>query len=228
MNAFSAIFLKRLAPKQKASVMAEYSLTPGVLIERVGDDLMVIVPGKDDFVRLSGHVAGVLLDIQAGRRVTRDDLALLHLIELGVVVAPGISRRGLIRAGSVGVATGVAVMALPAVAAASSGSCFSPSSFNVGVGLYDNDDGYEYLTVNFDRPNIPVGLIATIPNGHPGTFTPTSGPSIAVVWQSEYDRFATFLDPVIPFTEEDALRFGSVTFTLDGCTYTGTGDILDA
>lgn len=198
-----------------------------MLIEHVGDDLMVIIPGESDFVRLSGLATQVLQDVQAGRRVTADDPALLHLLEVGVVVAPGISRRGLMRAGAVGVVTGVAILAMPAVAAASSGSCFSPSSFDVGVGLNNNDDGWEYLTVNFDRPNIPAGLVETIPDGHPGTFTPTSGPSIAVTWQSSNSRFATPLSPAIPSDQEMALRLGRVTFTLNGCTYTGTGTIED-
>jgi len=107
--------------------MKKPAITPGVIVERVGDDLMVIVPGNRDVISLSGRPAHVLLAVQAGRDVHASEPALTTLSDLGIVTSPGISRRGLIQAGAIGAGTGIAVMAMPGVAAASSG-VLAPSS----------------------------------------------------------------------------------------------------
>jgi hypothetical protein len=98
----------------------DVSLVAGLVVERVGDDLMVIVPGNSDVVSLSGRPAEVLSDVEAGRQVDSTNPALLDLVDLGIVSAPGLSRRGLIKAGAVGVGVGVASLALPTAAFASS------------------------------------------------------------------------------------------------------------
>ena len=96
------------------------SVPAGVIVERVGDDLMVVVPGNTDVVSLSGRPAEVLLDVQAGRRVDSSDPALRDLVDMGIVSAPGVSRRGLMKAGAIGAGAGIAVFAMPSVAGASS------------------------------------------------------------------------------------------------------------
>ena len=101
--------------------MKNVSVTPGVIVERVGDDLMVIIPGNTDVVSLSGRVADILLDVKAGKTVDSNDPAVHDLITLGVLTAPGMSRRGLITAGAIGAGAGIAIMAMPAAAAALSG-----------------------------------------------------------------------------------------------------------
>jgi hypothetical protein len=100
-------------------VMSQF-VTAGVIVERVGDDLVVIVPGNTDVVSLSGRPANVLLDVKAGRKVDSADPALRDLVDLGILSAPGFSRRGLVKAGVVGAGAGIAVLAMPGVAAASS------------------------------------------------------------------------------------------------------------
>jgi hypothetical protein len=101
-------------------VMKKATVTPGVIVERVGDDLMVVIPGNSDVVSLSGRPAEVFVDVQEGREVDPSEPALETLSELGIVTSPGMSRRGLIKAGAVGAGAGIAVMAMPGVAAASS------------------------------------------------------------------------------------------------------------
>jgi hypothetical protein len=96
------------------------TVVPGVIVERVGDDLMVIVPGNSDVVTLSGRPAKVLLEVKAGVKVDPSDLALRNLVDLGIVSTPGLSRRGLVKAGAIGAGAGIAVLAMPGVAAASS------------------------------------------------------------------------------------------------------------
>jgi hypothetical protein len=123
--------------------MTKYSLTPGVIVERVGDDLMVIVPGNNDVVSLSGRPAEVLLDVKAGRRVDSADSALGDLVNLGVITAPGLSRRGLIKAGAIGAGAGVAVLAMPGVAAASSTTALQ------GFWQYDDRNGDGWFQMFF-------------------------------------------------------------------------------
>jgi hypothetical protein len=208
------------------------TISPGVITEHIGDDFVVMLPGSPDVLRLSGDAASAVRAIQAGGVPVLSEASVSDLVERGVLVSQaGVSRRGLIKAGAIGAGAGIAVLAMPGVAAASSLSCFTPASFSVGVGLNNSEDDpdnfWEYLTINFDREDIPVGLAETIPDGHPGTFTYSGGDPISVLWQAGNDRFATFLSPNIPLSLEDGLRLGSVSFTLSGCTYTGTGNILD-
>lgn len=101
-------------------MLRKYSVVPGVLIEHVGNDLMVVVPGKNDYVKLSGEAAEVLLAVQAGKTTSGYEVVLANLEQLGVITGTGMSRRGLIKAGAIGAGAGIAVMAMPSVAAASS------------------------------------------------------------------------------------------------------------
>jgi hypothetical protein len=101
--------------------MKKATVTPGVIVESVGDDLMVVVPGNSDVVSLTGRPAEVLLDVQAGRDVDPSDPALETLSDFGIVTSPGMSRRGLITAGALGAGAGVVMLSMPAAAAAGSG-----------------------------------------------------------------------------------------------------------
>lgn len=96
------------------------SINPGVIVEPLGDDLMVVVPGSKEVVCLSGRPAEIVLDLQAGKNIDPSDPAVSDLAGLGIVSTPGLSRRGMIKASAVGIGAGIAVMAMPGVAAASS------------------------------------------------------------------------------------------------------------
>lgn len=100
--------------------MTEVVLSPGVIVEHVGEELLVVVPGQTDVVRLTGGVAKVLEDIRAGKPVDLSDAAVSDLLKLGIVSTPGLSRRGLIKAGAIGAGAGVAVLAMPSAVAAAS------------------------------------------------------------------------------------------------------------
>ena len=97
------------------------SLVPGVVVEEVGNGLLVMVPGSQDVLSLSGRAAEVVRSVQSGVSVAEDS-AVAELAGLGVVEVSGVSRRGLIKAGAIGAGAGIAVLAMPGVAAASSGS----------------------------------------------------------------------------------------------------------
>lgn len=62
----------------------------------------------------------MFLDIQTGRTHNASGRLLSDLEALGMIETSGMSRRGLIKAGAIGAGAGIAVMAMPGVAAASS------------------------------------------------------------------------------------------------------------
>jgi len=144
--------------------MTTYCLTPGVIVERVGDDLMVIVPGSTDVVQLSGPPADVLLDVQAGRKIDSTEPALRDLVDLGVVTAPGLSRRGLIKAGAIGAGAGIAVLAMPGVAAASSDGGNPPLDL-VFIGIFGGANEPTFNTpapANLNVPGTPVVTVSAL------------------------------------------------------------------
>jgi len=100
--------------------MKKATVTPGVIVERVGEELMVVIPGNSDVVSLTGRPAEVLVDVQAGKDVDPTEPALQTLSDLGILISPGMSRRGLITAGALGAGASVVMLSMPAAAAASS------------------------------------------------------------------------------------------------------------
>jgi hypothetical protein len=100
-------------------VSGRLRVVPGVVVEELGGNLMVMVPGLSGVLTLSGESARVLRQVQAGEAVVSHD-AVSELIDRGVLQEKAMSRRGLIKAGAVGAGAGIAVMAMPGVAAAAS------------------------------------------------------------------------------------------------------------
>jgi hypothetical protein len=99
--------------------MKKVSLAPGVVVEEVGNGVLVMVPGSQDVLSLTGPSADVVRSVQSGVSVAEDS-AVAELAGLGVVEVSGVSRRGLIKAGAIGAGAGIAVLAMPGVAAAAS------------------------------------------------------------------------------------------------------------
>jgi hypothetical protein len=96
------------------------TLAPGAVIEPVGDDVMVMMPGNTDILRISGPAADTLRTIVAGQPVDPSTPTVLELANQGIISPSGMSRRGLIRAGAIGAGAGIAVLAMPTAAMASS------------------------------------------------------------------------------------------------------------
>jgi hypothetical protein len=100
--------------------MTKIAIAPGVTIEQVGEDLLVLVPGTVEALRLTGVAANTVRTIHAGGVVAVDDIP-AELVERGIITTPQpLSRRGLIKAGAIGAGAGITVLAMPGVAAASS------------------------------------------------------------------------------------------------------------
>jgi hypothetical protein len=113
--------------------MSRVGLASGVVVEELGGDLMVMVPGSTEVLTLSGDAAESVRLVQSGSRVATDAVV-SDLLRLGVFETSGLSRRGLIKAGAIGAGAGIAVMAMPGVAAASSGSTSGSSGYQPPVG----------------------------------------------------------------------------------------------
>lgn len=128
-----------------------FLIAPGVVVERLGDVLLVIVPGSSEVISLSGHAAEVLLKVTAGHKVDPLEPALKQLLKLGVLTTPSVSRRGLVKAGAFGAGVGVAIMAMPGVAVASS------SCLDGGSGTYRNYGG-GLTAFRWNAPDYPTPL----------------------------------------------------------------------
>jgi hypothetical protein len=102
-------------------MMGRIAIATGVVVEDLGADLMVMVPGSPEVLTLTGNSANAVRRVQSGSPAVID-AAVSDLVRLGVLETTGLSRRGLVKAGAIGAGAGIAVMAMPSVAAASSGS----------------------------------------------------------------------------------------------------------
>jgi hypothetical protein len=122
----------------------------GVVAQRVGKDLMVLVPGRAEVVTLTGEAAEVFLDIEAGRAVHARDDIVSGLDAQGVIEIPGVSRRGLIKAGAIGTGAGIAVLAMPSVAAAASpSSTFEGEAYWAWVSFGSETEEWQDASVTF-------------------------------------------------------------------------------
>lgn len=101
---------------RKSSVV----LVPGVVVEKVGNGVFVLRPGQAEVLRLHGHAADVVARISSGEAVDWSSPGVSDLSDAGIVTAPGLSRRNLMRAGAVAAGAGIGVLALPHAAVAAS------------------------------------------------------------------------------------------------------------
>lgn len=176
--------------------ISRITVPTGVVAERVGHELMVLVPGRAEVVKLTGEAAEVFLDIQAGRAVQASDDIVSGLEAQGVIEIPGVSRRGLIKVGAIGTGVGIAVLAMPSVAAAASATFDGEAywawlSFGDG-GNYDTgtlrfrvDASSEFFTAQPSALTIsgaiptPTELSGTVPS----TILRTSNDGFSAEWE---------------------------------------------
>jgi hypothetical protein len=120
---------------------SQITVCDGLVVEQIGDELLVVVPGQSDVVRLTGEVAEVFQAIRSGHSVSGHGQIVTTLADLGLVVVPsGLSRRSLVKAGAVGAGVGIAVLAMPTVAAASSASVVTLTGGTWNWGLFGDPD----------------------------------------------------------------------------------------
>ena len=133
------------------------TLAPGAVIEPVGDDVMVMMPGNTDILRISGPAADTLRTIAAGHPIDPTTPTVLELADQGIIQTSAMSRRGLIRAGAVGAGAGIAVLAMPSVAAAASvgggGNTILGTWTLPALGVYTGQSIVRFNLSGFDFPN---------------------------------------------------------------------------
>jgi hypothetical protein len=105
------------------------SLVENLVVENVGADVMVMVPGADQVVSLSGESARVVRALlESGAADLQSSDVLDELIRCGVVhpelEAAGLSRRGLLIGGAGIAGAGVLALSMPTAAMASSAEPF--------------------------------------------------------------------------------------------------------
>jgi hypothetical protein len=97
------------------------SIAPGVIVEMVGNDVVVMVPESAEVIRLSGDAAHTIRAIHAGDVSVLPSHIVDELLEGGILISQaGMSRRGVLTAGALGAGAGIAALTMPSVAAASS------------------------------------------------------------------------------------------------------------
>jgi hypothetical protein len=95
-------------------------LRAGVMVEELGDDLIVMVPGSTDAVVLSGEPANIIRSLRAGRTLPGSG-PYSELVDMGVLkFTSSVSRRSVLRVSAVGVGAGIALFSMPSVAVAAS------------------------------------------------------------------------------------------------------------
>ena len=104
-----------------------FRVADGVLVESLGESVVVYVPGSQHALHLEGDVADALRCVSGHGVLSREHCdAAGALVEMGVVVPShvqeqaGIGRRPLLLGASAAAASAIAALSLPSVAAASS------------------------------------------------------------------------------------------------------------
>jgi hypothetical protein len=135
-------------------------------VEVVGEDVLVLPSGGPGVIRLSGASAQTFLAIQAGQQIDPSSSAVRELLAAGVVRSAGVSRRRLIRGGAIGAGAGIAMLAMPSVAAASSADSVAP------ILLREEFTGFFYAytqspTLQDQTAVVLVSAVVTVNNGNP-------------------------------------------------------------
>lgn len=163
----------------------------GVSVERVGDEVVAYLSTSQEIVRLSGDAALVLESIGQGATVTGGAALVDDLVDRGVLEEKGPSRRNLLTAGAVGAGAGIAVLAMPGVAAAS-------SVINVLGNYYVYDADFDNEELRFVEFLIPgerdVAVDFPEGQGNPSALTISGFPGVPLLPTSVITQFGPDAD----------------------------------
>lgn len=135
-------------------------LRPGLVVERLGDDLVIMTRGSE-VVSLGPEGADMLRRVELGEPVDTESNVVSELVKAGVLEPEkGLTRRSVVRFGAVASGVGVASLALPTAAAASSHSGGqgnddavlpeeTPIEINAGLWTYFYNSGSDKTFLNF-------------------------------------------------------------------------------
>jgi len=74
----------------------------GFSTKKIAEELVVVIPGSNEALRITGQEGHALTEVQSGHVVNADSTPVRQLAELGVIDMPGLSSRGLIKPGVIG------------------------------------------------------------------------------------------------------------------------------
>jgi len=229
-----------------------YRVPPSVFAEVIGEDVLVFVSDKSEAIRLSGVVAQNFLAIYAGRQADLSESAVEELVSAGIVQERVVSRRGLVKAGTLGIGAGISVLAMPSVARASSSPGTDLTSFQ---GYFKISIPLTQLRTNPDTSTNEVfGLLLRIegrynqaderqsdlgiPDGTAGTFTLQGvDPGLSVQFGNASDSlgvdeegFFVVPNPAFPYAdyaEKGGVLVHTLEFVVGGKTYSGLVTVTD-
>ena len=101
-------------------VRRRYFLVDNISLEFVGEEALAVMPEHGEVLRFSGPAARAIREVNDNGHTEGSASVVENLLELGVIKSSGVSRRTVLTAGSVGLGAGIAALAMPTVAAASS------------------------------------------------------------------------------------------------------------
>ncbi|WP_158665529.1 hypothetical protein [Pontimonas salivibrio] len=150
--------------------MNKFQLNTACVFEVVGEEVFATVPGQVDVIRLSGNYARTVRNLDAMHSQDVNSEVLHELERLGVIepVKEGLSRRSLVKGGAVLAGAGIATLALPSIAAASSGISVGEIGF------------WSYNTSGPDGYNIILSAVQGSPGWSEFPFNPTETPPSAI------------------------------------------------
>jgi hypothetical protein len=205
----------------------QFVLAPGVDVEPLGHEVLCRVPGVDQVVRLSGGAADVVRRLSAGEPIGHAEREILNqLVSVGVVDERGgssLSRRRLLTATGVGAMAGISLLALPAVAAASS----SILEWTVlgGSSSAEDDDVVFFIYIGVNQ-SFPLGTRGTLTwIGAPGSPFQMEAVGEDVVSPIEgFEDVKTYFATVDEISVPKSVIFEdwalwNLRFTVNGVTY---------
>jgi len=103
-------------------ISKSFKLAPGILTEKIGEDVLVFADKSGQVLKVSGPVKAIIEQAHLGAPIRSAEANVVQeLVNRGILVPTGgVSRRSALKAGVVWAGASVATLSLPGVAAASS------------------------------------------------------------------------------------------------------------
>lgn len=198
-----------------------FVLSPGVIVEDLGSDSVVLIAGRSEVLTLSGEAADTLRQIRLGGNSDRADTAISELLRHGVIrPVDGVSRRSVFQAGLIGVGTGIATLAMPTAATAASSGNGGPNTtrFSVEWTSTSRNDITEIISAIFIAL-LDDGVAAALPPELEAVLTLNNGTELS----GAFDAYGSggnfeFKSLAVPFGEYVGLTH-TLRFDLGSASY---------
>jgi hypothetical protein len=175
-----------------------------------------MLPGSSNVMRVSEEQAHALRAIEAGHTSGLSTQAAHELIDAGILLThTGMSRRSLVKAGAIGAGAGIAVMAMPTVAAASSG----PAVVNlIGTWAIVGQE-VEFIVDRLDpsNPELPTSIRLNLPFltiiGRGPTVPAHDADNSQLVWRGAFYSDPNYVDS-LPGSRNGTFTFEDIRYNV--------------